>query len=36
MTRNGNVTNDGSQSYSYDSENRLMKSIGGATATYGI
>ena len=32
---NGNVTNDGSQSYTYDSENRLVQSISGVTASYG-
>ena len=31
---NGNVTNDGVNSYKYDSENRLIKSIGGVTASY--
>src|SRR5205823_944409 len=31
---NGNVTNDGSHSYSYDSENRLVYVDVGATASY--
>ncbi|HKQ03824.1 MAG TPA: RHS repeat-associated core domain-containing protein [Blastocatellia bacterium] len=31
---NGNVTNDGSHSYTYDSENRLVNVDNGAAATY--
>ena len=30
----GNLTKDGVNSYEYDSENRLIKSIGGVTASY--
>lgn len=30
----GNVTNDGAHSYTYDSENRLVSVDGGATASY--
>src|SRR5262249_10936436 len=30
----GNITNDGVHSYSYDSENRLASVDGGATASY--
>ena len=32
---NGNVTNDGVHTYSYDSENRLVAVDAGATASYG-
>jgi RHS repeat-associated protein len=30
----GNLTNDGTHSYTYDAENRISKVDGGATATY--
>ena len=30
----GNVTNDGSHSYTYDAENRIVNVDGGSTATY--
>src|SRR5262249_21744916 len=30
----GNLTNDGSHTYTYDSENRLVSVDGGATASY--
>lgn len=31
---NGNLTNDGSHTYSYDSENRVVSVDGGSTASY--
>lgn len=32
---NGNLTNDGSHTYAYDSENRVVSVDGGSTASYG-